>query len=210
MNILLKLIRAMMADSDERPWSKSSRPNGGRRHTRRKTKENSRGGYPTHFYDPDAPDNRESSTDDLGLADLDRRQTDTLTRIEDAEATLAKERKRIEQLELRREEAEAREEQRRAQQDEDAILSPREKNRRAFERAVGRVERNAQRKIEELERRFAHSDKVFELSMARQEANQDEQRQREATEKELEAQHQNEQHHPGEQSARHNMAGQRA
>lgn len=110
-----------------------------------------------------------SSSDDLRSEDLDRRHMETLTRIEDAEAALAKERKRIEQLELRRKEVEAREEQRRIGQDDDAGLSPREKNRKGYERAVARVERIALRKIEELERRFAYSDKVFELSMARQE-----------------------------------------
>jgi hypothetical protein len=198
MNRLLELIRNIMVDGGGNPQSKPSKSKGSKRDARRKTKRKRTSRHQTHFYDPDRPENTLSSSDDLGLGELDRRQTDTVTRIEDAEAALAKERKRIEQLEYRRREAESREEQRRLQHDADAGLSPREKNRKAFDRAVARVERNALRKIEELERRFAHSDKVFELNLARQDMEENEQREREAAEKKMEYQRQSEQHHPSE------------
>lgn len=186
-----------MVDSGGNPLPKPSKSKGSKRDARRKTKRKRTSRHLTHFYDPDIPENTLSSSDDLGSGELDRRQTDTLTRIEDAEAALAKERKRIEQLEYRRREAETREEQRRLQHDGDAGLSPREKNRKAFDRAVARVERNALRKKEGLERRFAHSDKVFELNLARQDM-ENEQRERGAAGKEMEYQGQSEQHHPSE------------
>lgn len=174
MNRLLRLVQNTMRDNDRRPPSKSSTSRKGKRNAERKSQGKPTRRHQTHFYDPDAPDHTESSSEELGLADLDRHQTDTLNRVEEAEAALAKERKRIEQLELRRKEMEAKDEQRRMQQDDDAGLSPRDKNRRAYERAVARVERKALRKIEELERRFAHSDKVFELKMAREDMVADE------------------------------------
>jgi hypothetical protein len=85
----------------------------------------------------------------MSPAEVYRLQENTLTRIENPEAALAKERKRIEQLKFRRKEAEDREDQRQTQQEENPGLPPREKNGRAYERAVARVERNALRKIEE-------------------------------------------------------------
>ncbi len=175
MNRLSELIRTIMADSDMQPPPTSSRSRGKKRGVRIENKETPPRRHQTHFYDPNAPEVAELSSNELGLAELDRHQIDTLNRIEDTEAALAKERKRAEQLEFRRKEIEAREEQRRMQKDEDAGRSPREKNRRAFEREVARVERNAQRKVEGLERRFAHSDKVFEWNMARQDMEADEQ-----------------------------------
>ena len=189
MSRLLEAIRTVFTDSHSHAPSKSSRSGGGKRISRRKIeKYNER--HQVHFYDPNGPDEMASSSDDLASADLDRRQTETFTRIDDAEAALAKERKRIEHLKLRRTEAEAREKQRRVREDEYADLSPRERNRWEYERAVSRVERNALRKIEELERRFAYSDKVFELSMARQELEAAEQMEREAVGEEQEGQHQ--------------------
>jgi hypothetical protein len=202
MHRLLELIRSIMVDSGGNSRSNPSKSKGSNQDARRKTKRKRTSRHQTHFYDPDRPENTLSSSDYLGLGELGRRQTETLTRIKDAEAALAKERKRIEQLEYRRREAETREEQRRLQHDEDAGLSPREKNRKEFDRAVARVERNALRKIEELERRFAHSDKVFELNLARHDMEEIEQREREAAEKEMGYQRQSEQHHPGERDHR--------
>lgn len=167
MSRLLKVMQNIMVDNDRRPTSNSQRSRGSKRGTGSRTRKRPSGRLQTHFYDPHAPEGTGSSSDELDLMDLDRRQADTLRRIEDAEAALAKERKRIEQLEIRRREFETRKEHQRTQQNEDAGLPPREKNRRAFEKAVARVERNAMHKIEELERRFAHSDKLFELNMAR-------------------------------------------
>jgi hypothetical protein len=169
MNRLLRLVHDTMPDNNRRVTSKSSKLKQDRRNGGRKSQEKAIQRHQTHFYDPEAADNMESSSDEVGLPDIHRRQKDTLDRVQEAEAALAKERKRIEQLELRRKEFEASEEQRRMQQDDDARLSPREKNRRAYERAVSRVERRALRRKEELDRRFAHSDKIFELQNARQE-----------------------------------------
>jgi hypothetical protein len=174
-------MRPNFTENDKHPPSKSSRIRRGERTAGMKTNGKSAARHPTHFYDPNGPNETESSSDEEALIGLSRRENDTLGRIENAEASLAKERKRVEQLEIRRKEAEAREEQRRRQQIEEASLTPREKNRRVYEKAVARVERNALRKIEELDRRFAHSDKVFELQLARQNREVDEQRQQEAT-----------------------------
>jgi hypothetical protein len=168
MNRLVDAVRNIAAESNGKVHSKpsSSRIREPKRKGERKSNKKPTNPHQTHFYDPHAPE-ESSSSDGPGLSELNRRHTDTMTRIEEAEAALAKERKRIEQLELRKKDVEARGEQRRNQQDDDAGLSPREKNRGAFEREVAKVQRNAKRKIEELERRFAHSDKVFELNMAR-------------------------------------------
>jgi hypothetical protein len=191
MNRLLRLVHDTMPDSNRRPPSKSSTPLKAKRYGGRKSREQASQRHQTHFYDPEAPDNIDSSSDETGLADIHRRQKDTLDRVQEAEAALAKERKRIEQLELRRNEVEAKEEQRRMQQVDNVGLSPREKNRRAYERAVTRVERRGLRKIEELERRFAHSDKVFELQVARQELEAKEEKKEMTPEKEVKDQSQN-------------------
>ena len=183
MDRLLRLVHDTMPDNNRRTPSKSSKLKQDRRKGGKKSQETAIQRHQTHFYDPEAADNIESSADEVGLPDIHRRHKDTLDRVQEAEAALAKERKRIEQLELRRKEVEANEEQRRMQQDDDARLSPREKNRRAYERAVNRVERRALRRIEELERRFAHSDKIFELQTTRQEMGANE-REDEASQKE--------------------------
>lgn len=167
MSRLVKAMRNMVVDDDRRAPSSSQRPRGSKRGTDSRTRNRPNGRLQTHFYDPHAPEITSSSSDELDLTELDRCLADTLRRVEDAEAALAKERKRIEQIETRRREFEAKKEYRRTQQNEDAGLSPREKNRKAFEKEVARVQRNAMHKIEELERRFAHSDKLFELNMAR-------------------------------------------
>ncbi len=164
----------------------------------KKTKERPTRRLQRHFYDPSRPDDAESASDDPGLAELDRHQNDSLNRVEEAEAALAKERKRIEQLEIRRKEVQAKEEQRRMQLEEAARLTPREKNRRLYERAVARVEGTALRKVEELERRFAHSDKVLELQEARWNMNANEQRESEAAEEEMDRQRQEEQNRAGD------------
>ena len=192
MNHVSNLIRAIVPHGDKDSLSERSKVKEGKRKAGRKTKKKPPRRHQTYFYDPDVPDDTGSSSDDLGLADLDRRQTDTLNRVDDAEAALAKERKRMEQLEVRRQEVEAKEERRRMEQDDAAERSPRQKNRRAYERAVARVEKNALRKIEELDRRFAHSDKVFELIMARETESYDQ----EAAEEGTNSQRQNEYHHP--------------
>jgi ribosomal protein S30 len=169
MNRLLRLVHDTKPDDNRRTLSKSSKSKQDRRAGESKSQEKTIQRHQTHFYDPEGAENIESSSDEVGLPSIHRRQKDTLDRVQDAEAALAKERKRMEQLELRRKEVEANEEQRHMQPDDEAHLSPREKNRRAYERAVNRVERRALRRIEELERRFAHSDKIFELQNARQE-----------------------------------------
>lgn len=168
MNRIVELIRASVTHKDKQPQSKTSKSGGCKRNSGKKSSSRRAGTSQTHFYDPDAREQEGSSSDEMSPAEVYRLQEDTVARIENAEAALAKERKRIEQLEFRRKEAEDREDQRQTQQEEDPGLSPRDKNRRAYERAVARVERNALRKIEELERRFAHSDKVFEMKTAGQ------------------------------------------
>lgn len=188
MSRLLEVIRIAITSSTRNAPSKSSRPGGHKLNSKRKTKKY-KAPHQVHFYDPNGTDEMASSSDDLTSVDLDRRQKETFTRIDDAEAALAKERKRIEHLNMRRKEAETREEQRRIQLDEYADLSPRERNRLEYERAVSRVERNALRKIEELERKFAYSDKVYELSMARQELETAEQPEGVAVGEEHEGQH---------------------
>lgn len=195
MNRLAERFRSIMADDGRHSRKQSSKASTDRRHKGRKTKEKPTRHHQRHFYDPSRPDDAGWSSDDVGLAELERHQNDALNRVEEAEAALAKEQKRIEQLEIRRKQTEAKEEQRKVQLDEAAGLSPRERNRRLYEKAVARVEGTALRRIEELERRFAHSDKVFELREARQNMSTDEQREREAAEKEMEYQRQDEQYH---------------
>jgi hypothetical protein len=170
MNRLLEMLRGSQSEKYRHSESKSSRPTAGsgRSSNRRRGRRRTSNRDTHHFYDPNRPDEVRSSSEGIGPSDIEQEQTDTMTRIEEAEAALAKERKRIEQLEHRRQEIEAREGQRRAQQDQYSGLSPREKNRKAYETEVARVERKALRKIEELDRRFAHSDKLFELSHAKQ------------------------------------------
>ena len=198
MNRLAERLRSIMADDDRHPRKQFSKPSTDRRNVGRKTKEKPARRHQRHFYDPSRPDDAEWSSDDVGLAELERHQNDTLNRVEEAEAAVAKERKRIEQLELRRKEVKAREEQRRMQLDEAAGLTPRKKNRLLYEKAVARVEGTALCRIEELERRFAHSDKIFELREARRNITTDEQREGEAAEKEMKYQREDVQNHPGD------------
>lgn len=182
MNRFVDLVAGLMTDKDRRAKAKSSRL-GQRKHDRGpKVKKRSTGHQQSHFFDPNAPNEADSSSDHSGFSELASRETDAWTRIEIAEADLAKERKRIEQLEQRRREAEESKERRRIEREEDADLAPRERNRKAYERAVARVEKKALRKIEELDRRFAHSDKQFEMKLAREEMETDERRDKGAEE----------------------------
>lgn len=178
MNRILEMFGAFATEMNKHPSSKSSKGRSSRKNLRGR-KRNDRG--PVHFYDPDVPDSREPSPDGMEFSELKRRQAETWARIEELEAPLAREKKRAEQLEYRRRDCDARERQRREQQKEEPFLSPRDKNRKAFEREVARVERDALNAREALERRFAHSDKLFELRMARQGMESNEQREREAT-----------------------------
>lgn len=118
-----------------------------------------------HFHDPDNQGLNASSSEDLSPSDLDRRQVKAMASVEDAEAVLAKERKRVEHLGFQKQELKNRDEERLARQDETAQLSPRERNHVQYQRAISRVERRALREIEHLERRFAYSDKLFEMRM---------------------------------------------
>jgi ribosomal protein S30 len=205
MNRLSDLLRSLLNDKDRTRQSKPKSRSRSEKDNGMKTKRRRSRRHQSHFYNPDMPNKADSSSDGPEISELVRRQTETLTRIEDAEAALAKERKRVEQLEHRRREVEVNEEQHRIQRDEHASLSPREKNRRAYEKAVARVDRSALRKIEELERRFAYIDKVLEMRAARQEREADKWRERETGDKETEHEHQNETRYPehveGEQSA---------
>lgn len=189
MNRILDMFGAFAAEMDKHPSSKSSKLRSSKRQAR-SGKANDRG--PLHFSDPDAAESRESSTDDLGLPQLKQKQAETWARIEELEAPLAREMKRWEQLQKRRENYVARKKKRRKQQDEEPFLTPRAKNRRAYERELARVERDALNAKEALDRRFAQSDKLLELKVARQATElNNEQRQREAVPSEVRQQHHN-------------------
>lgn len=172
MNCFREIAENLLADHERLPPSKKSKSKSGKHNTTRGKRPNLKPPrrHATHFYDPETGEIVESSSDEQGLSELNRKRADTLTRIEGAEAALAKERKRVEQLETRERDAQAREQRQRAQRDEEGNMSPRDRNRCAFERAVAKVERRALEEIEELERRFAHSDKIFEIKLAQQKA----------------------------------------
>lgn len=185
MKRLAERFLSIMADDDRYPPQHFSKSSTNKRSMGRKSKEKPTRRHQAHFYDPNRPNDTESSLEEVGVAELERHHTESLNRVEEAEAALAKERKRMEQLELRRKEVEAKEERQRVQVDEAAGLTSRQKNRRLYEKAVARVEGTALRRIEELERRFAHSDKIFELREGRRNMSVDEQRGDEAAEKEM-------------------------
>lgn len=165
MNRILDIFGAFAAEMDKHFSSKSSKLKSSKRHAR-SGKGNDK--EPLHFYDPDAPKSREESTGDLRLSKLKRKQADTWARIEGLEGILAREKKREEQPGKHIANCKAEQSEMRRQQDDEPFLTDRDRNCRAYEKELAGVQRDTLSATQALYRRFAHSDKVMELKMARQ------------------------------------------